>query len=63
MTEVAEREQRLNVLNRVLRHNVRTDANIIQGYLELAGKSDPAGTVVTLGFDRAASRNRVVDEP
>lgn len=33
VTEQKQREQRLSVLNRVLRHNIRTDVNIIHGHL------------------------------
>lgn len=32
---IREREQRLNVLNRILRHNLRNDMNVIVGYAEL----------------------------
>lgn len=35
ITKEKEREQRLGVLNRVLRHNLRNDLNVVQGYLEL----------------------------
>lgn len=41
VTEVAAREQRLDVLNRMLRHNVRTDANVILGSLDLASEEHP----------------------
>ncbi|QLD85964.1 MEDS domain-containing protein [Natronomonas halophila] len=34
---IQQREQRLAVLNRALRHNIRNDLNIIAGYLELIG--------------------------
>ncbi|GAA0669278.1 MEDS domain-containing protein [Natronoarchaeum mannanilyticum] len=32
--EVDRREQRLNVVNRVLRHNIRNDLNVVRGVLE-----------------------------
>jgi len=35
MTEIKKRETRLQVLNRVLRHDIRNDMNVIQGYAEL----------------------------
>ncbi|MFB6360454.1 MAG: histidine kinase N-terminal 7TM domain-containing protein [Halobacteriales archaeon] len=35
ITTEKEREQRLGVLNRVLRHNLRNDLNVVQGYLEM----------------------------
>ena len=34
ITEDIEREQRLSVMNRVLRHNLRNDLNVVQGYVE-----------------------------
>jgi PAS domain S-box-containing protein len=36
ITEERRREQRLAVLNRVLRHNLRNDLNVVSGYLEMA---------------------------
>gem|GEM_PF-93927 len=36
VTEERAREQRLEVLNRVLRHNLRNDLNVVQGYLAAA---------------------------
>ncbi len=36
ITEEWRREQRLAVLNRVLRHNLRNDLNVVHGYLEMA---------------------------
>lgn len=35
ITAEKRREQRLAVLNRVLRHNLRNDLNVVQGYIEL----------------------------
>ena len=42
VTELIEREQRLSVLNRVLRHNIRNDLNVVTGYLELLQHTHPA---------------------
>jgi PAS domain S-box-containing protein len=39
ISEQKQREQRLAVLNRVLRHNIRTDVNVIQGHLEMLAES------------------------
>ena len=36
ITVERRREQRLAVLNRVLRHNLRNDLNVVQGYLDIA---------------------------
>ena len=36
ITTERRREQRLAVLNRVLRHNLRNDLNVVQGYLDIA---------------------------
>lgn len=52
VTEVAEREQRLDVLNRMLRHNVRTDANVILGYLNLFSESHPNDIHIDNAIDR-----------
>lgn len=35
ITNEIQREQRLGVLNRVLRHNLRNDLNIVQGYIQM----------------------------
>jgi len=35
ITAEREREQRLAVLNRVLRHNLRNDLNVVQGFIEI----------------------------
>ncbi|ELZ61556.1 MULTISPECIES: sensor histidine kinase [Halorubrum] len=46
LTDVGERkrrEQRLTVLNRVLRHNVRNDVNVIAGHLEALAADRPDG--------------------
>lgn len=44
VTELIKREQRISVLNRVLRHNIRNDLNVVTGYLELLQDSQPAGS-------------------
>jgi PAS domain S-box-containing protein len=36
VTEREEREQRLDVLNRLLRHNIRNELNLVRGQIELA---------------------------
>lgn len=41
-------QQRLAVLNRVLRHNIRTETNLIQGYAELLETPETADTVETV---------------
>lgn len=40
VTEQRDREQRIQVLNRVLRHNLRNAATVIQGHANLAGERD-----------------------
>ncbi len=44
VTERRQREQRLDVLNRLLRHNLRNDLNVVRGNAELASNAvdDPA---------------------
>ncbi|WP_396611727.1 histidine kinase N-terminal 7TM domain-containing protein [Haloferax sp. S1W] len=43
ITEVVKREQRISVLNRVLRHNIRNELNIVSGRLELLEEQTTAG--------------------
>ncbi|MBV0902976.1 PAS domain S-box protein [Haloarcula salina] len=43
ITEQRQREQRLAVLNRLLRHNVRNDITVIRGRLELLADAAPNG--------------------
>jgi len=38
VTQRRTRQQRLEVLNRVLRHNLRNDINVVEGYAEMAGE-------------------------
>ncbi|MDX1747005.1 MAG: histidine kinase N-terminal 7TM domain-containing protein, partial [Halobacteriales archaeon] len=38
--EFLRQQQRLEVLNRVLRHNIRTETNIIYGYADFVGEDD-----------------------
>jgi PAS domain S-box-containing protein len=40
ITEQKQREQRLAVLNRVLRHNIRNDVNVIQGHFDILTERD-----------------------
>jgi len=43
ITEHRDAQQRLEVLNRVLRHNLRTEVNVISGYASMVeGELDPA---------------------
>lgn len=41
ISEQKQREQRLAVLNRVLRHNIRNEINVVRGHLELLAESRP----------------------
>ena len=75
ITEQKERERRLQVLNRVLRHNLRNDLNVVLGYAEMiAGRVDDetvdewaqtlietASEVASLS-DRARSLDRTMRE-
>ncbi len=45
ITDRKEREQRVAVLDRVLRHNLRNQTGVIRGYAELLTGDDRAGTV------------------
>jgi len=75
ITEQKERERRLQVLNRVLRHNLRNDLNVVLGYAEMIAARvddetvgewaetliDTASDVASLG-DRARSLDRTMRE-
>jgi len=55
VTEERRREQRLNVLNRVLRHNLRNDMTVVTGFTDAAAERiDDAETVSLL--DRAGDK-------
>ncbi len=45
ITDRKEREQRVAVLDRVLRHNIRNQTGVIRGYAELLAGEDRVGTV------------------
>jgi len=60
VTELIKREQRISVLNRILRHNIRNELNVISSRLELLEAQAPAEKQEHV---RAAMRStqRVVD--
>ena len=47
--------QRLSVLNRVLRHDIRTRVNIIEGYTDLLADRDPAARPLAAVISRTAN--------
>ncbi|QLH84697.1 PAS domain S-box protein [Halosimplex pelagicum] len=75
ITDQKERERRLQVLNRVLRHNLRNDLNVVLGYAEMIASRvddetvdewaetliETASDVASLG-DRARSLDRTMRE-
>jgi signal transduction histidine kinase len=42
--DINQREQRLGIVNRVLRHNVRNDLNVVKGTLELVAETESLST-------------------
>ncbi|RQG98043.1 histidine kinase N-terminal 7TM domain-containing protein [Natrarchaeobius chitinivorans] len=38
ITDQRQREQRLEILNRILRHNFRNDLNVVEGYVDIAAE-------------------------
>lgn len=52
--QVSRREQRLEVVNRVLRHNIRNDINVVRGVLESLTDADGAITSVDAGGEAVA---------
>ena len=61
VTERQRYEQRLRVLNRVLRHDLRNDANVVLGYADLLLKSDLEPSVRRRAETVRAKANRLVE--
>lgn len=64
VTEVRQRGQRLDVLNRILRHNVRNELNVVRGKIELT-KMEHTGELAKLddaidGLDGVVERSNKV---
>ena len=60
VTGIAQREQRISVLHRVLRHNIRNELNLIQGHVESAraevdGETSPHLRVIDEASQRILS--------
>jgi PAS domain S-box-containing protein len=58
VTERRRREQRLDVLNRLLRHNLRNELNVVRGNIELARQQTADETT----SERLASATDTIDE-
>ncbi len=58
ISEQKQREQRLTVLNRVLRHNIRNDVTVIRGHLELLSDDRESEHIAIIA---AVSRISVVE--
>ena len=59
LTEISRNERRLKVLNRILRHNLRNNANVVAGHTErlLAGLDEPdAATTESAAIVERAAR-------
>jgi len=61
------RKQRLEVLNRVLRHNLRNDMTVIQGYAEILDEDDDTGMAdailgTTTGLLELAEKARDIEQ-
>jgi PAS domain S-box len=61
VTERQRYEQRLRVLNRVLRHDLRNDANVVLGYADLLLKSDLEPSVRERAETVREKANRLVE--
>jgi signal transduction histidine kinase len=51
--ELDKREQRLEVLNRVLRHNIRNDLNVVEGVLQTIDESEDLSAASRVQLDAA----------
>jgi len=59
VTDLVEREQRISVLNRVLRHNIRNELTVVSGHLDaLSGQTDDERAHVEAASESA---QRIVD--
>jgi PAS domain S-box-containing protein len=61
VTAERRREQRLAVLNRVLRHNLRNDLNVVEGYLDVLGARVEDEELAALNATAAAKTRDVID--
>jgi len=59
VTEERLREQRLEVQNRVLRHNLRNEVNVIQGNVELVAEETPSSVADSLARIRSSVESLV----
>lgn len=59
VTEERLREQRLEVQNRVLRHNLRNEVNVIQGNVELVAQETPPSVAASLARIRSSVESLV----
>ena len=55
VTQERQRKQRLEVLNRILRHNLRNDINVVGGFVEAAAERSDDAEVVSM-LERAESK-------
>jgi len=55
VTEEVRREQRLSVLNRVLRHNLRNDLSVAAGYVEVSADRTDDGEIESMLADAKAA--------
>ncbi len=63
VTSLKEQEQRLEVTNRVLRHNLRNDVNVIMGLADtLEGQADDEARALETIVEKAASLSELGDQ-
>ena len=64
VSEYLREQQRLTVLNRILRHNIRTETNLIHGYVDLLGGEDDEEAAIVkdhaLRIEEIAKKSREV---
>jgi two-component sensor histidine kinase len=52
-SQVTRREQRLSVVNRILRHDIRNDLNVVRGILNLVADQEPLDDALAARLDTA----------
>lgn len=61
-SQVTRREQRLSVVNRILRHDIRNDLNVVRGILTLIADQEPLDDALAARLDTAIDHTNDIFE-